>query len=42
MKLLKDEMNILAMEFAPYKDIGNIKARMEANTKLFTDGKLFD
>lgn len=42
MKLLKDEMNILAMEFAPYKDIGNIKARMEANNKLFTDGKLFD
>jgi len=41
-KLLKQDIDILAMEFAPYKDIGNIQARMEANNKLFTDWKLFD
>ncbi len=41
-KLLKDNIDILAMEFQPYKDIGNIQARMEANNKLFTDWKLFD
>ncbi len=41
-KLLKEDMDILAMEFQPYKDIWNIQARMEANNKLFTDWKLFD
>jgi len=41
-KLLKQDIDILAMEFNPYKDIGNIQARMEANNKLFTDWKLFD
>ncbi|HRX63736.1 MAG TPA: sugar phosphate nucleotidyltransferase [Candidatus Absconditabacterales bacterium] len=41
-KILKDEEDILAMEFQPYKDIGNIQSWMEANNKIFTDGKLFD
>jgi UTP--glucose-1-phosphate uridylyltransferase len=41
-KLLKDEINILAMEFQPYKDIGNIQSWMEANNRLFTKWKLFD
>lgn len=41
-KLLKDNIDILAMEFNAYRDIWNIQARMEANNELYTKWKLFD
>jgi UTP-glucose-1-phosphate uridylyltransferase len=41
-KLLKNDIDILAMEFKPYRDIWNIQARMKANNELYTKGKLFN
>ena len=40
-KLLKEDTDILAMEFKPYRDIWNIQARMDANNELYTKWKLF-
>jgi len=40
-KLLKNDIDILAMEFQPYRDIWNIQARMDANNELYTKWKLF-
>ncbi len=40
-KLLKEDVDILAMGFRPYRDIWNIQARMDTNNELYTKWKLF-